>query len=967
MSSKGNGAMLASNIPIFNGDLYEYWAIQMRTLFLSKGLWEIVQNGVPTLATTSETGPTAEELKTAAENRRKDARALVYIQQGVTSTIFPRIMAATSSQEAWETLQVEYKGSPQVISIKLQTAWKVFDTLLMKENEKVQDFIARATQSINQIRMLGDTIEDKRVVPKLLRSLTPQFNHIVAAIEESKDLNIQSIPELLGSLQAHEDRLNHQPPSMEQALHLNSLPIRNNTQKQKFGKTDHMVNKKLLFTNNRGRGSGRNSPQERSTYNKKGNFCCSLCNRTNHEAHDCFYKCKRCKKPTHMDKDCWFKDKMISKNIEEEKKEAMFYLNDKKNYLNTTWYIDSGCSSHMTGNKNLFVYIDESFTADVVLGDGNVQKIQGIGTIKVKTVWNQTRYIYDVSYVPTLTANLLSVGQLLHKGYEVHFTSDSCTIINKSGETEIIAKMTSNRIFSLNLYPDNEVVLTSTAQIQQQTKLWHQRLGHLNGQDMKKLSTQHMVEGLPPITTDNTVCEKCAEGKNHRLPSPKTSYRRSLMPLDLIHSDLWGPSTTPSLSGKIYFLLFVDDCSRFMWIYFLKHKSDSFETFQIFKALVEKQFERSIKILRTDRGGEFISNEFTSYCSKEGIRRELTASRSPQQNGVVERRNRTIIEMARTMLLSKSMPKEFWAEAAHTAVYILNRSPTKALIKQTPYEGIYKRKPKVTHFKIFGCIAYVLIQKEDRGKLDKKSERCIFIGYSNESKAFRLYQTVQQKLIISRDVLFDEDRSWDWGGGSEMGQDSQSWSYSRARDTFQINETQANESQMVEPQTPTISNTENTQLNDASPASSSSTYYPDSSSPPRRMRTLEEIYKQGEVVLNISTPSNFEEAYSSPAWKQAMDEEIKMVVKNNTWVLVTKPPQADIIGLKWIFKLKEKEDGSVLKYKARIVAKGYSQVLGIDYNETFAPVVRMETVRTLIAYAAQYNFPIYQLDVNQHS
>ncbi|KAK8945191.1 hypothetical protein KSP39_PZI008470 [Platanthera zijinensis] len=168
---------------------------------------------------------------------------------------------------------------------------------------------------------------------------------------------------------------------------------------------------------------------------------------------------------------------------------------------------------------------------------------------------------------------------------------------------------------------------------------------------------------------------------------------------------------------------------------------------------------------------------------------------------------------------------------------------------------------------------------------------------------------------------------------------------------------------MVEPQTPTPSNTDNPHLYDPFTASSSSFNSPDSSSPPRRMRTLEDIYLQGEVVLNVSQPTNYDEAYKNSAWRKAMDEEIAMVLKNNTWTLVSKPPQADVIGLKWVYKLKENEDGSVHKYKARIVAKGYSQIPGIDYNETFAPVVRMEAIRTLIAYAVQYNLPVYQLDV----
>jgi len=151
-----------------------------------------------------------------------------------------------------------------------------------------------------------------------------------------------------------------------------------------------------------------------------------------------------------------------------------------------------------------------------------------------------------------------------------------------------------------------------------------------------------------------------------------------------------------------------------------------------------------------------------NFCEKHGIKRELTVRRTPQQNGVAERKNRTIVEMARSMLQNKSLPKQFWAEAVNTAVYILNRSPTKAILNTTPYEAWFNRKPNVDHFRVFGCIAYSHIPKENREKLDGKGEKCIFIGYSNESKGYRLYNPETKKMIISRDVIFDEASEWSW-------------------------------------------------------------------------------------------------------------------------------------------------------------------------------------------------------------
>ena len=172
--------------------------------------------------------------------------------------------------------------------------------------------------------------------------------------------------------------------------------------------------------------------------------------------------------------------------------------------------------------------------------------------------------------------------------------------------------------------------------------------------------------------------------------------------------------------------------------------------FKRFKALVEKQSGCKIKIIRSDRGGEYTSHAFQDFCKDEGIWKQLTAGYNPQQNGIAERKNRTIVEMATSMMAEKNLPKEFWAEAVHTAVYILNRCPTKAVKNMTPFEAWYGFKPSVSHLKIFGCIAYAHIPAEKRSKFDEKSQKCIFVGYSSSSKAYRLYHVETKKLIESR-------------------------------------------------------------------------------------------------------------------------------------------------------------------------------------------------------------------------
>ena len=262
----------------------------------------------------------------------------------------------------------------------------------------------------------------------------------------------------------------------------------------------------------------------------------------------------------------------------------------------------------------------------------------------------------------------------------------------------------------------------------------------------------------------------------------------------------------------------------------------------------------------------------------------MTAPYTPEQNGVAERKNRTVVEMARSLLKGKHLPNQFWAEAVATAVYLLNISPTKAVMNRTPFEAWYGMKPSVRHLRIFGCIAYALVNSQNHHKLDEKSEKCILIGYSLQSKAYRLYNPVSGKVIINRNVMFDERASWNW-------------------------ETNKGETQM---QIPAELDTPQNQVTDPAPTNSSSTS-PNSSSnsdssdetPPRNFRSLTEIYNS-TFALFISDPTTFEEAVKKEEWRKAMKEEIKSIEKNETWELMDLPKEKKAIGLKWMFKTKFK-------------------------------------------------------------
>ena len=405
------------------------------------------------------------------------------------------------------------------------------------------------------------------------------------------------------------------------------------------------------------------------------------------------------------------------------------------------------------------------------------------------------------------------------------FYEDQCMVFNKKNmEMLMTVKMTSNKMFPIKFSEHSiNAFNVETCDI---AWLWHKRYGHLNFGGLDLLHKQNLVVGLPMVQKIEDICESCVYGKQHRVPFQVGKSWRANEPLMLVHADICGPIQTSSLGESRYFLLFVDDLTRMCWVYFLKQKSEAFSSFVQFRAYVEKQSGYAIKILRTDRGGEFTSKEFFKYCKDAGIRRELTASFTPQQNGVAERKNRSIVETSRSMLKEKGLPKSFWAEAVSTSIYLLNRSPTKAVTEKTPYETWFGRKPNVSHLKVFGSIAYAHIPFEKRQKLDEKSIKCIFVGYSDETKGYRLYNPENKELIISRDVIFNENDAWKWEVNVEK--------------SPLIIEEEETSSFEFPPDTP--------------PSLMGS---PKSETLPRKVRSLHEIYQHCDFALFASEPTCF--------------------------------------------------------------------------------------------------------------
>ncbi|CAB4298917.1 unnamed protein product [Prunus armeniaca] len=665
--------------------------------------------------------------------------------------------------------------------------------------------------------------------------------------------------------------------------------------------------------------------------NDGNKMACKHCDRFHYGK--CWYegkpKCHGCGKPGHMIRDCYGHKNVQRVNYanQEEDCGTLFYVcnaaTDVK--VNHSWYIDSGCSNHMTGDEGLLVNIQRNLSSKVKMGTGEVVPVAGKGILVIKTKLGK-KHIHEVMLVPGLEENLLSVGQMMEHGYHLVFGGNEVSVYDNQSLENLIVKvqMTNNRCFPLTMMPASELVLKASVTHCLQT--WHKRLGHLNERSIKLLENQGMVHGLPHLEQKSVVCDGCMLGKQHRDSFPLESTWRASNPLELVHTDICGPMKTESLSGNRYFLLFTDDFTRMSWVYFIRNKSSALECFRKFKAMTELQSGYKIKGLRSDRGGEFLSGEFNKFCEESGIQRQLTMAYSPQQNGVAERKNRTVVEMAKSMLHEKGVPYEFWAEAVNTAVYLLNRCPTKALNKITPFEAYTGRKPGIAHLKIFGSPCHVLIPSALRHKFEENSHKCIFVGYGLCEKGYRLFDPNTRKIILSRDVQFDENGLWKWENTNEeemvvpLPTENQSCEPSQSLDTsLQMNEEvtlRAEPSQSLDTQTQIV---EDTTLQDEGIGESSHFF----DHTPKKWRSVSEIMAKCNVC--IVEPENYEDAAQDESWRKAMEVELEMIEKNDTWELVERPFAKPVIGVKWVYKTKLNLDGTVQKNKARLVAKGYSQ------------------------------------------
>ena len=521
-------------------------------------------------------------------------------------------------------------------------------------------------------------------------------------------------------------------------------------------------------------------------------------------------------------------------------------------------------------------------------------------------------------------------------------------------------------------------------------------------------------------------CEVCELAKHHRAVFSPVPYKAS-KPFSLIHSDLWGPSRIPNISGIKWFITFIDDHSRVCWVYLLKEKSETASTFKKFYSMIKTQFQSDIQMIRTDNAREYFNSVLGPFFSTHGILHYSSCIITPQQNGVAERKNRHLLEVARSIMFQNNVPKHFWGDAILTATFLINRMPSKILKFKAPLDVLKQQFPENRYFstsplKVFGCTCFVHVHSHDRNKFAPRAIKCIFLGYSSTKKGYKCYDPITHKFFVSADVTFFENQPFftktplqgeltykeqfldilntlpvpilettglqqepRTGGDTTRLIDKPDLRvYSRRRplereenppilqqnQSSDLREDQGNSpspSLNISPDTsPIVEPTSQTNDLDIPIAlrkgTRTCTKYP--------IQKFVSYSKLSPSFLAFTKklseeeiPNSIHEALSVPRWKNAVLEEMRALRKNQTWEIVSLPKGKEPVGCRWVFTIKYNSDGSIERYKARLVARGFTQTYGIDYQETFAPVAKSNTIRVLLSLASNLDWPLYQLDV----
>jgi transposase InsO family protein len=409
----------------------------------------------------------------------------------------------------------------------------------------------------------------------------------------------------------------------------------------------------------------------------------------------------------------------------------------------------------MTGEKKVFSSYEKNDDPQwaITFGDGNQGLVKGLGKIAI----SPDHSISNVFLVDALDYNLLSVSQLRKMGYNCLFTDVGVTVFRRSDDSIAFTGVLDGQLYLVDFNDNNAELDTCLIAKTNMGWLWHHRLAHVGMKNLQKLLKGEHILGLTNVYFEKDgICSTCQVGKQVGAHHPHKNIMTTDRPLELLHMDLFGPVAYISIGESKYCLVIMDDYSRFTWVFFLQEKSQTQEILKRFLRRAQNEFRLRIKKIRSENGTEFKNSQIEGFLEEEGIKHEFSSPYTPQQNGVVERKSRTLLDMARAMLDEYKTPDRFWEEAINTACYSINRLYLHRILKKTSYELLTGKNPNVSYFRVFGSKCFILIKRGRNSKFSPKAVEGFLLGYHSNTRAYRVFNKSTRLVEVSCDIVFDE-------------------------------------------------------------------------------------------------------------------------------------------------------------------------------------------------------------------
>jgi transposase InsO family protein len=988
MASIDDDRPTTSQIEKLNGGNYRSWATTMRAILRERSLFDIVDGTIPMPEAPADGAPTADVTKYRTDMdawESKAMKACTILLSAIKGNLITYVEEEDNPATIWRILKERFRPTTD---ITLAQALKHLFGMRMAENGDMEAHVRDFTAAKRRVEEHSVQLTDIVYRTLFLLSMPTAYQMTVTALEGQSNV----------SLEAAQNRL-LDDYRKRSALAKNGLVM------------------SALHTNAKGhkgrKGSG-NSHGKPS--DEKPRLLCTHCGKRGHVASTCWDLHPDLKPKKEQSIDARAHIAFYTDSHDDRKASVIGNGVDNGKGHPDHWILDSGASEHFSPYRDLYErYIPLREATDVQTAKGRLRGI-GIGSINVTVVDGRgdfrTVELKNVLHVPGMDSNLLSSNVLIENGFEINMHQSTGTNILKDGHI-VATTVPHGKLKRLRTVGKDGIIdqgsPTALKVVGRKHRepaepqalpydTWHRRLAHLGPWNVRKL--QQLADG---ITVDSATfpkndldpCEPCIQGHQTRNLNDAPMQRR-MVPGDLVHSDICGWITPNSIGDARYFLTFIDDATRYTFLYPLKSKTaeEVRDSFLLFRNEFE-QSGRRVKSIRTDGGGEY-RKEMAKLCKELGIKHEETAPYTPEQNGVAERANGIICARIRSILAETGLPKTLWAELACTVVYLKNRSPTRSLEAKTPYEALHGRKPDLSHLVAVGTKTFVHIPKQKTKKMDFRSEAGgIMVGYGGSTQ-YRIWDPTDNKILVSASVRFigeaknTENKNTGTSGSKPiiydeivvMPEPRESPSVDEMEEHEDDDDTQESESDDSE----TIAITEQLREVSSEPETfESAVSTPQPSPRTQRIRKPKgapfdpssyvsaehEARAQSHIAFKTEMlpiePRDYEEVVNDPTygkeWELAIKEEYDSLMKNGAWELVQVPPGKNIVSCKWVFKAKQDANGDVIRFKARLVARGFSQAYGVDYFETYAPVAKLTTCRTIFALAALEKWEIHGMDV----